>query len=213
MKRGIYFLLFSFFLFTSLALAPDVKADEGSVGNAFIVAFDKKDEAGMMNIIKARSKEVPGEVKSMVDYAMSGTAKKEEQDFLFNVAGVMAQMYSKVSGDERLLNAVQMNYKSVLDKRGGSEISQKAIDDVKKELTELGKGDWRVTNLKSDSSGEFLIEIDVKEASGGEGLTPKIEFAKTKQAKEVVKKHLPTVKKGKIVWSSVGVGLKTIFLD
>ncbi len=213
MKRGIFFLLFSFFLFTSLAFAPVVKAEEVSVGNAFIEAFDKKDEAGMMNVIKARSKEVPGEVKSMVDYAMSGTAKKEEQDFLFNVAGLMAQMYSKVSGDERLLSAVQTNYKAVLDKRGGSEISPKAIDDVKKELTELGKGDWRVTNLKSDSSGEFLIEIDVKEASGGEGLTPKIAFAKTKLAKEIVKKHLPTVKKGKIVWSSVGVGLKTIFLD
>ncbi len=213
MESRIYFLVLSFFFFTGLALAPVVKAADVSVGNAFIEAFDKKDEAGMMKVIKARSKEVPGEVRSMVDYAMSGTAKKEEQDFLFNVAGLMAQMYGKISGDEQLLSAVRTNYKAVLDKRGGSEIPQQAIDDVKKELTELGKGDWRVTSFKSDSSGEFLIEIDVKESAGGEGLTPKIEFAKTKQAKEIVKKRLPSVKKGKIVWSSVGVGLKTIFLD
>ncbi|MBI3581324.1 MAG: hypothetical protein HY098_04505 [Nitrospinae bacterium] len=214
MKGRIYFLALSFFLFTGLALAPVVRAAEKvSVGNAFIEAFDKKDEAGMMNIIKARSKEVPDEVKSMVEYAMSGGAKKEEQDFLFNIAGMMAQIYGKVSGDERLLSAVQTNYKAVLDKRGGSEIPQKATEDIKKELTELGKGDWRVSNFKTEANGELLIEIDVKESSGGEGLTPKIEFDKTKKAKEIVQKHLPNAKKGKILWNSAGVGLKTIFLD
>jgi len=214
MENRIYFLVLSFFLFTSLALAPVVKAAEQvSVGNAFIEAYDKKDEAGMMNVIKARSKEVPDEVKSMVQYAMSPTAKKEEQDFLFNVAGLMAQLYAKVSGDERLLSAVRSNYQAVLEKRGGSEIPKKTSDEIQKELTELGNGDWRVTNFKSDPNGELLIEIDVKESSGGEGLTPKIEFQKTKKAKEIVQKHLPNAKKGKILWSSAGVGLKTIFLD
>ncbi len=214
MESRIYFLVLSFFLFTGVALAPVARAAEKvSVGNAFIEAYDKKDEAGMMNVIKARSKEVPDEVKSMVEYATSGGAKKEEQDFLFNVAGLMAQLYAKVSGDDRLLGAVRMNYQAVLEKRGGSEVPKKAVDDVQKELTELGKGDWRVSNLKTDSNGDLLIEIDVKESSGGEGLTPRIEFDKTKKAKEIVQKHLPNVKKGKIIWSSAGVGLKTIFLD
>jgi hypothetical protein len=34
----------------------------------------------------------------------------------------------------------------------------------------------------------------------------------SRQAKEIVEKNLPNIKSGKISWSSMGVGLKTVLL-
>jgi hypothetical protein len=206
------------FLLLSTAVAPLARAEgnEPSVGNAFIEAFDKKDEAGMMNIIKTRSKEVPDEVQAMVEYAASPKAAKQEQDFLFNIAGSMAMMYSKVTGDDRLLGAVKQNYQAIMEKRGGSgaELSQKGVEKAKHELVELGKGEWKITSFAPDSTGELIVEIDVKEPTGGsESSTPKIEFAKANQARDIVTKNLPGAKKGKILWSSAGIGLKTVLFE
>ncbi len=195
-----------------------VKAEEpASVGNAFIEAFDKKDEAAMANIIKTRAAEVPDEVKGMVEYATSPGANPQEQDFLFNIAGTMAQMYSKNTGDERLLAAVRLNYQSVIEKRkgsggGASAVSKESLEKVKKDITDLGKGEWHVSVIRMDANGGLDMEIDVKESSGGE-LTPHIERKMSEAAKQIVAKHLPSVKKGRIVWTSAGVGLKTIFIE
>lgn len=217
MSNKIAAFMFSIII-AGVAIFPGhVKAEEEvSVGNAFIEAFDKKDEAGMASIIKKRAAEVPEEVKGMIEYAVSPDAKPQEQDFLFNIAGTMAQMYSKNTGDERLLAAVRMNYQNVLDKRkgaaGGGGDSKAAFEAVKKDLTELGKGMWRVAEIRTDAEGGLDIEIDVKEASGGE-LTPHIDRKSTEEAKKIVAKHLPKMKKGKILWTSAGVGLKTIFIE
>lgn len=197
-------------------LAAPVNAEEqASVGNAFIEAFDKKDEAGMAAIIKNRAAEVSEEVKGMVEYAISPDAKPQEQDFLFNVAGTMAAMYAKNTGDERLLTAVRANYQNVLEKRksaSGGGVSKDALEKIKKELVELGKGEWRVSVIRVDAEGALDVEIDVKESTGGE-LTPHIERSKTEESKKIVAKYLPAMKKGKLVWTSAGVGLKTSFIE
>lgn len=203
-------------IIAGVAMFPGhVKAEEQiSVGNAFIEAFDKKDEAAMANIIKTRAAEVPEEVRGMVEYALSPDAKPQEQDFLFNIAGTMAQMYGKATGDERLLAAVRSNYQNVIDKRKGSGggVSKEVLDKIKKDIEVLGKGEWRVSVIRMDAEGALDVEIDVKESSGGE-LTPHIERSKTEEAKKIVAKHLPNMKKGKIVWTSAGVGLKTAFIE
>lgn len=210
-------LIFSIVIAGVAILPAQVRAEEEvSVGNAFIEAFDKKDEAAMANIIKKRAAEVPEEVKGMVEYAVSPDAKPQEQDFLFNIAGTMAQMYSKNTGDDRLLAAVRMNYQSVLEKRkggasGGGD-SKAALEKIKKDITDLGQGAWRVVVIQMDANGGLDVEIDVKESSGGE-LTPHIERSKSEESKKIVAKYLPNVKKGKILWTSAGVGLKTVFVE
>lgn len=188
-----------------------------SVGNLFIEAFDKKDEKKMRELIKTRAAEFPPEVKEMVEYASAPTTAPQEQDFLFNIAGTIAKMYADETKDERLLNAVRGNYAKVLDNRKkhqpGGGISEEAIAKARKELAELGKGEWRVNIFDISSDGKLTVEIDVKEASGGEGLTPKISIATTNKAKEEIAKHLPSIKKGSISWLCMGVALRTVFIE
>ena len=215
MSNKIAAFMFSIILAGVAMLPGQVKAEEqASVGNAFIEAFDKKDEAAMANIIKARANEVPEEVKGMIEYAIAPNVNPQEQDFLFNIAGMMAQMYSKNSGDDRLLAAVSTNYQNVLDKRkgAGGGVSKESLEAIKKDLLDLGKGEWHVTVIRVDAEGGLDVEIDVKESTGGE-LTPHIERSKSDEAKKIVAKHLPKMKKGKLVWTSAGVGLKTSFLE
>lgn len=201
----------------AMVASPAVADEQASVGNAFIEAFDKKDEAAMAGIIKNRAAEVSEEVKSMVEYALSPDVKPQEQDFLFNIAGAMAQLYAKNTGDERLLSAVRSNYQTVMEKRkgagGASKEPKEAFEKIKKDLLDLGAGEWRVSVIRLDAEGGLDIEIDVKESGGGESLTPHIERSKTEDAKKIVAKHLPNMKKGKILWSSAGVGLKTAFIN
>ncbi len=186
---------------------------ELSVGNAFINAFDHKDEAAMKNLIKTRSAEVPGEVQAMVEYSISPDASPQEQDYLFNIAGTMAQMYAEITGDKRLLSAVKTNYLEMIDKRKAAALPPGSVKKVKEELLSLGKGNWRIMVFKLDANKELLVEIDMKESSGGEGFTPKVDFKTSQKAKEIVKKELPGIKKGRVSWSSMGVGLKTIFIE
>lgn len=193
------------------------QAPAPSVGNLFIEAFDKKDEKKMRELIKSRTAEFPMEVKEMVEYASAPTTPPQEQDFLFNIAGTISKMYADETKDERLLNAVRGNYSKVLDSRkkhqpGGGGISEEAIAKAKKELAELGKGDWRVNIFEVSPDGKLTAEIDVREGSG-EGFTPKISIATSNKAKEEIAKHLPTVKSGSISWLSMGVALRTVFLE
>jgi hypothetical protein len=189
-----------------------------SVGNLFIEAFDKKDEKKMRELIKTRAAEFPPEVKEMVEYASAPTTAPQEQDFLFNIAGTIAKMYADETKDERLLNAVRGNFAKVLESRkkhqpAGGGVSEEAIAKAKKELAELGKGEWRVNIFDISPDGKLTVEIDVKETSGGEGLTPKISIATTNKAKEEIAKHLPTIKSGSISWLCMGVALRTVFIE
>ncbi len=218
-KLAVFLISFIFLGFT--ALAPQaVAAEQESVGQAFIKAYDKKDQAGMAEVIKSRASEVPDEIKEMVGYAVSPDVKPEDQDFIFNIAGTMSKIYADQTKDDRLLGAVRQNYQSVLEKRKGGggapkdgvSISQESLDKAKKELSDLGKGEWRVVTFKVDGEGNLDAEVDVKELTKGEDLTPKIDMATAKKAKDIIDKALPKVRGGKILWTSSGVGLKTVFL-
>lgn len=185
-----------------------------SAGNLFIKAMMEKDQEGMKNLIATRTEEFPPEVQAMIQYAMSEDAKPEEADFLFNVAGTISMMYGEQTGDKRLLEAVKVNYNNLKARRGEGVLSPEAVDKVKKELSELGDGEWRVQTMKLNDNGDLIVEIDVKEPQGGgAGFTPHIDFKKSKEAVALIKKNLPGVKKGKVSWTSMGVGLKTAFLD
>lgn len=192
--------------------SPAIGQDEPSVGNLFIQAFDRQDEEGMRELIKTRTNEFPMEVKAMVEYAMSPRAIPEEQDFLFQIAYIISKMYEEETGDGRLLGAVKSNYEKMAGKRKAMSLPKEAVEQTKKDLGDLGEGTWRINTFKLDQEGALNIEIDVKESSGG-GYTPQIGFKESQKAKEIVKKNIPNVHKGKIVWSSMGIGLKTVFLD
>ena len=212
--KTVSFLALALLLAVFSAPGPTQAQEEApSVGNLFIKAYMDKNKDEMKKLVSTRTKEFPPEVKAMVEYALSPDAQKEEQDFLFNIAGMISKMYADQTGDKRLLDAVRSNYESLLKTRGSSGLTRQAVAAVKKELADLGGGDWRVSHMDMNDNSELIIEIDVRASSGGEGFTPHIDFRKSKKAKDIVKKHLPGVKKGKISWSSMGVGLKTAFLE
>ena len=187
--------------------------EEPSVGNLFIDAFDKQDETAMRSLIKNKAAEVPEEVKAMVEYSLSPDAGPQEQDFLFNIAGAMAQMYSEETGDDRLLAAVKSSYESLLKRRQAATLPPDSVEKVKKELLELGKGNWRIRLFRMNPEKGLVVEIDIKESAGGESMAPTIDFRTGNKAKEIVKTGLPNIQSGKIVWSSLGIGLKTVFLN
>jgi len=202
-------LLLSLSLFTTHAVAHK----DPSVGNLFINAYEKKDEAAMKKLIETRTKEFPAEVQAMVEYSMSPKAGKQEQDYLFGIAGLIANMYGEQTGDMRLFEAVKANYGAVLKKRKATTLDPNVVASLKKKIAALGGGDWRVNMFKLDRNGALTVEIDVRESSGGASFTPRIEFKKSNEARDIIKAGLPAVKKGKISWSSMGIGLKTVFIE
>jgi hypothetical protein len=216
---GAAFLTAALMLSVALTVSDAwAQAAAPSVGNLFIEAFDKKDEKKMRELIKTRTAEFQPEVKEMVEYASNPSTAPQEQDFLFNIAGTIAKMYADETKDERLLNAVRANYAKIIEARkkqqpSGGAVSEETIAKIKKELLELGKGDWRVNIFDISPDGKLTVEIDVRETSGGEGMTPKISIATSNKAKEEIAKHLPNIKKGSISWMSMGVALRTVFLE
>jgi len=183
-----------------------------SVGNVFIQAYNKHDQATMKKIIKARKDEVPGEIQAIVQYAMSPDASPGEQDFLFNIAGNMSYIYKDVTGDGRLLAAVKQNYQTLLNQRKATALPKEGIKKAKAALVALGKGKWRVANFRMDAKKGLLIDIDVPPSEGGGG-APKISIKDSQAARAAVLSALPKVKKGKITWSGMGVGLRAVLLD
>tara|TARA_Y100000031_G_C7965558_1_gene267962 strand:- start:253 stop:570 length:318 start_codon:yes stop_codon:yes gene_type:complete len=105
-----------------------------------------------------------------------------------------------------------------MERRSEKALPAEGVQKVKDELITLGDNTWRIQSVRLDSSGGLLIEIEVdaETGTGGtfkEGFTPRIDFKKSKKAKEIVQKNLPNMKKGKISWTSMGIGLKVVFLN
>ncbi len=203
-------------IFIALLLGSPVLAEQEeeavSVGNAFIQAYNKHDQAAMKKVIETRKDEVPDEVQAIVQYAMSPDASPQEQDFLFNIAGNMSYTYKDVTGDERLLAAVKQNYQTLLASRKATTLPKEGVEEAKAALIALGKGKWRVTSFVMDAKKGLLIDIDVPPSEGGSG-APKISIKESQASREAVLKALPGVKKGKITWSGMGVGLRAVLLD
>ncbi len=208
-KAGL--IVFSF-LFPFMFNLQGVRAEEEqkSVGNLFIEAFDKQDQQAMENLIKTRADEVPGEVQAIVGYCLSPDSGPQEQDFLFNIAGIMASIYGEQTGDKRLLSAVKMNFEELQKRRGATALSKEAVENVKKEFASLGEGTWIIRSFKMVPEKGLIIEVVIRETA--DGLTPKVDFKTSNKGKSVVEANFPNVKKGKITWSSLGVGLRTVFL-
>ncbi len=120
-------------------------------------------------------------------------------------------MYGEETKDDRLLSAVQLNYQHVLGQRKDADLPPAAVDKSKSELLALGGGSWRVNEFELDEDGSLDIDIDVRDNSKN-SFTPRIDMKTSRQAKEIVEKNLPNIKSGKISWSSMGVGLKTVLL-
>jgi len=148
----------------------------------------------------------------MVEYAASPDAPPDARDFIFNIAGTMSKIYAEQTGDDRLLEAVRATYMNVMRATQGPSLDPAKVEDVKKDIAAMGNDEWRVTTFELDEDGALVVEIVVKDSSNAE-LTPKIDFNKSRQAGELVKARFPDVKKGKISWSSMGVGLRTVFLE
>lgn len=195
------------------SLAPPALAQgrEPSVGNLFIEAYDNKDEERMRELVRTRTDEFPPEVKAMVEYAMSPRSIPPEQDFLFNIALIIGRMYEEETGDGRLYAAVEQNLNKLIERRKRQSLDPEAVKEAREEISELGEGAWRVSSFDVNPDGSLEIRIDVKESSGG-SFTPKIGMDESRKARDIVKKRLPN-RKGKIVWSSMGIGLKTVFLE
>lgn len=206
-------LLASVLAFGLVSAPQNANSQETSVGNLFIDLYNNNDKKGMEELIKSRTSEVSSEVAEMVEYAMGPDSSKDEQDFLINIAGTMAQLYKQVTGDERLLNAVQQNFSTLIERRKASFLPQDKVNDVKKKLEKLGKGAWKVRSLKMVSGQGLLIDIDIRDSSSGGNFAPSVDFKTSQKAKGIVNKELPDVKEGKISWSSMGVGLKIVFLN
>ncbi|MDH5639443.1 MAG: hypothetical protein OEZ04_13235 [Nitrospinota bacterium] len=204
MAVGLFAILISY---SNMAVAQD---EAPTVGQLFIKAFDENKQEEMEELVKARAGEVPGEVKDIVQFAVSDQCPPNAREYLFNIAGLMAKIYGEQTGDQRLLDAVKLNYTKMMK---GKALDDAAVESIKKEIAALGGGQWRVNIVELNDDGSLNIEIDVNEASGGSELTPKIDFKKGQAARDLVKSKLPDIKKGKISWSSMGIGLKTVFIE
>ncbi|VAX25489.1 hypothetical protein MNBD_NITROSPINAE02-1175 [hydrothermal vent metagenome] len=198
----------------SPAMADEEKEEHKSAGTLFFEAFQEQDEKAMKELIKTRANDFPPEVIEMVRYAMNPDVAPEEAKYIFSVAGLIAKMFGDETGDQRLLQAVSVNYGNFLKSRDTSILQPEVVDKTKKEITDLGTGNWRVNVFKMGPDGGLIVEIDVRESSGASSFeTPKINLKESRKVVQIVKANLPKVKKGKITWSSMGVGLKTVFIE
>src|SRR3989338_1947444 len=124
----------------------------------------------------------------------------------------MATIYNEEFKDDRLLKFVIANINS-LEKKAEKKTGKKASssDKIKEELVKLGKGDWIVTNIKTDNVNDIKIEIGFK-VSGDSASAKNVSFADSKKAKEIVLKYIPNAK-GRIDWVSGGMGMKVVLLE
>jgi len=214
----VFGLIIIFFLILMFSGMQEISsAEEASLGQKFIDALESKNNSEMKAIIKNNKDNVPEEIKAMVEYAMSGEAEAGERDYLLNIVGIMATIYNEEFKDDRLLKFVIANINS-LEKKAEKKTAEKktgkkasSSDKIKEELVKLGKGDWIVTNIKTDNVNDIKIEIGFK-VSGDSASAKNVSFADSKKAKEIVLKYIPNAK-GRIDWVSGGMGMKVVLLE
>ncbi|MBI5747603.1 MAG: hypothetical protein HZA00_00645 [Nitrospinae bacterium] len=184
-------------------------AEEAGIVEKFIDAFESNNEPEMNAIVKNNKDNIPGEVKALVEIAMSAGAEPDKRNYFFNIAGIMATVYDKEFKDDRLqkfvianINSLQKKAEKKTEKKGASS------DKIKEELVNLGKGDWIVTTFKADDVNDIKIEIGFKDT----GVAKNVSFGDSKKAKEIVLKHIPNAK-GKIEWISGGMAMKAVLLE
>ena len=186
--KKVFGLIIIFFLILMFSGMQEISsAEEASLGQKFIDALESKNNSEMKAIIKNNKDNVPEEIKAMVEYAMSGEAEAGERDYLLNIVGIMATIYNEEFKDDRLLKFVIANINS-LEKKAEKKTAEKktgkkasSSDKIKEELVKLGKGDWIVTNIKTDNVNDIKIEIGFK-VSGDSASAKNVSFADSKKA-------------------------------
>lgn len=184
-------------------------AEETGIGEKFIDALESNNEPEMKAIVKNNKDDIPGEVKALVEYAMSLEGEPDKSGYFLNIAGIMATVYDNEFKDDRLQKFVIANIDS-LGKKAEKKTEKKAssADKIKDELVSLGKGEWIVTNFKVDNVSDVKIEIGFKES----GTAKNVSFGDSKKAKEIVLKYMPNAK-GRIDWISGGMAMKAVLLE
>ena len=187
-------------------------AEEAGIGEKFIDALESNNEPEMKAIVKNNKDDIPGEVKALVEYAMSLEGEPDKSGYFLNIAGVMATVYDNEFKDDRLQKFVIANIDS-LGKKAEKKTEKKAssADKIKDELVSLGKGEWIVTNFKVDNVNDIKVEIGFK-VSGDSASAKNVSFADSKKAKEIILKYIPNAK-GRIDWMSGGMGMKAVLLE
>ena len=187
-------------------------AEEAGIGEKFIDALESNNEPEMKAIVKNNKDDIPGEVKALVEYAMSLEGETDKSGYFLNIAGVMATIYDKEFKDDRLQKFVIANINS-MEKKAEKKTEKKAssADKIKEELVNLGKGEWIVTNFKVDNVNDIKVEIGFK-VSGDSASAKNVSFADSKKAKEIILKYIPNAK-GRIDWMSGGMGMKAVLLE
>lgn len=204
-------------LISQLAITTEIvgaQTEEKSTKALLYEAIEKQDIKAIHELIETRPNELQKEVAEMVGRAMNPNISPEEADNYFNLAGMIATMFNKQTGDGRLLAAVSANYKSFLKRRDANALQPEAVEKTKKLITQMGAGNWRVNMFRMGPDGALIVEIDVRESSGASSFeTPKISIKESQKVVEIIKTNLPKVKKGKVTWSSMGVGLKMALIE
>jgi len=201
---AVFFLALVFSGISSISSAEDA-----GIGEKFIDALESNNEPEMKAIVKNNKDDIPGEVKALVEYAMSLEGEPDKSGYFLNIAGVMATVYDNEFKDDRLQKFVIANIDS-LGKKAEKKTEKKAssADKIKDELVSLGKGEWIVTNFKVDNVSDVKIEIGFKET----GVAKNVSFGDSKKAKEIVLKYIPNAK-GRIDWISGGMAMKAVLLE
>jgi hypothetical protein len=209
-KKGFIILVLLFSVLVVFMAYSVTFAEEKRLGERFMDAFDAKDSAEMRSIIKKNRDEISNEIKIMVEYAVT-EAEPEEMKYMLTVTKAMATIYKEEFGDDRLLKFVMANIDKA--KIGGEKRAPSIpTDKIKAELADLGKGEWRVMNIKIDENNNVKVEIELKEKEGGPFAEKSITFAVAQKAKEIVLKYIPNAK-GKIEWIRGGMGMKAVLIE
>src|SRR3989337_757387 len=88
-------------------------AEEAGIGEKFIDALESNNEPEMKAIVKNNKDDIPGEVKALVEYAMSLEGEPDKSGYFLNIAGVMATVYDNEFKDDRLQKFVIANIDSL----------------------------------------------------------------------------------------------------
>lgn len=213
MKRvlaGCMAMVLGFGVWAFPGMSPLFAEEKASIGQLFIDAYTKDDRKGMAAIIEKHKDSVPGEVRDMVGYALSKNVEsRDERDFFLMITREMATIFKEKTGDARLLAAVEANIQQI--QQGSQQAGEEQLPKIKEELTQLGKGEWKISTIQFDPEGKIKIEINLKEKEASFS-DRYVSFKDSKKAEEIVKKYLPEAK-GRIDWLSGGMGMKAIILE
>ena len=194
--KKVLFLFAVIFPLVSYLTAGMVHAQEKRLGQKFIDAYSAKDEDAMRLLIKENKDGVPGEVESMMAYAV-----ENKVGWMIDVCEKMATLYKEETGDSSLLEKVEQAMKAA---SGGDP----KLGKLQEEITDIGKGQWSIVTMDYDEKSHLLkIEINVSPDVGAD-----IDKKDVEKAAKTIEKILPEAR-GNVIWISFGVGVASLLRE